>query len=95
MPFDQWPKGQLSCFPHAYQGELVNPVFSFSDPEPILDIRKFASFTIVMGVMVEVFKFVVLVKKVNRDPVEMTTSYPISTLPEHIHSTILSYAKIT
>ena len=27
LPSDQWPKGQIGCIPHAYQGELVNPVF--------------------------------------------------------------------
>ena len=71
---DQWPKGQLGCIPHACQGELVNPVFNVSDPEPILHIIKFSSFTFLLGVMVKVLKFV-LVKKVNRDPVEMATNY--------------------
>ena len=75
LPSDQWPKGQLGCIPHAYRGELVNPVFNVSDPEPILDIRKFSSFTFLLGVMVKVFKFIVLVRKVNRDPAEMATNY--------------------
>ena len=65
LPSDQWPKGQLGCIPHAYQGELVNPVFDVADPEPIVDI-KFSSFTFLLGVMVKVCKFIVLVKKVKR-----------------------------
>ena len=40
LPSDLWPKGQLGCIPHAYQGELVTPVFNVSDPEPVLDIKK-------------------------------------------------------
>ena len=66
LPSDQWPKGQLGCIPHAYQGKLVNPVFNVSDPEPTLDIRKFSSFTFLLGVMVKVCKFIVLVKN-NKD----------------------------
>ena len=75
LPSDQWPKGQLGCIPHVYQGELVNPVINISDPEPILDVRKYSSFSFLLGVMVKVFKFIVLVRRVNRDPVEMATSY--------------------
>ena len=52
MPSDQWPMGQLGCIPHDYQGELFNPVFNVSDPEPILVIRKLSSFTLLLGVMV-------------------------------------------
>ena len=74
LPSDQWPKGQLGCIPHAYQGELVNPAINISDPEPILNVRKYFSFSFLLGVMVKVFKFIVLVRRVNRDPVEMATS---------------------
>ena len=75
LPSDQWPKGQLGCIPHAYQGELVNPALNLSNSEPILDIRKYSSFSFLLGVMVKVCKFIVLVSKVNKDPVEMATSY--------------------
>ena len=75
LPSGQWPKGQLGCIPHVYQGELVNPAINILDPEPILDVRKYSSFSFLLGVMVKVFKFIVLVRKVNRDPVEMATSY--------------------
>ena len=93
MPSDQWPKGQLGCIPHAYQGELVNPVFNVSDPEPILDIRKFSSFTFLLGVMVKVCKFIVLVKKVNRDPVEMATSYLFKQMQSEEFSREIAYLK--
>ena len=75
LPSDQWSKGQLGCIPHAYQGESVNPAINISDPEPILDVRKYSSFSFLLGVMVKVFKLTVLVRRVNRDPVEMATSY--------------------
>ena len=93
MPSDHWPKGQLGCIPHAYQGELVNPVFNVSGPEPILDIRKFSSFTFLLGVMVKVCKFIVLVKKVNRDPVEMATSYLFKQMQSEEFSREIEYLK--
>ena len=89
---DLWPKGQLGCIPHAYEEEVVNPVFSVSDPEPILDIRKFFSFTFLLSVMVKVFKFV-LIKKVNRDPVEMTTNYLFKLMQSGEFSREIAYLK--
>ena len=59
----------------AYKVELVTPVFNVLDPEPILGLRKFSSFSFLLGVMGKVFKFIVLVRKVNSDPVEMATNY--------------------
>ena len=93
LPFDQWPKGQLGCIPHAYRGELVNPAINISDPEPILDVRKYSSFSFVLGVMVKVFKFIVLVKKVNRDPVEMATSYLFKQMQSEEFSREIAYLK--
>ena len=93
LPSDQWSKGQLGCIPHAYQGELVNPVFNVSDPKPILDIRKFSSFTFLLGVMVKVFKFIVLVRKVNRDPVEMATNYLFKLMQSEEFSREIAYLK--
>ena len=70
-------KVNFAYVPSVYNlADLVtNSVLSVSDPEPILDIRKFSSFTFLLGVMVKVFKFIVLFKKVNRGPVETTTRY--------------------
>ena len=93
LPSDQWPKGQLGCIPHAYQGELGNHVFNVSDPEPILDIRKLSSFTFLLGVMVKVLKFIVLVKKVNRDPVEMATNYLFKLMQSEEFSREIAYLK--
>ena len=93
LPSDQWPKGQLGCIPHAYQGELVNPVFNVSDTEPILDIGKLSSFTFLLGVMTKVCKFIVLVKKVNRDPVEMATSYLFKLMQSEEFSREIAYLK--
>ena len=93
MSSDHWPKGQLGCIPHAYQGELVNPVFNVLGPEPILDIRKFSSFTFLLGVMVKVCKFIVLVRKVNRDPVEMATSYLFKQMQSEEFSREIEYLK--
>ena len=93
LPSDQWPKGQLGCIPHAYQGELVNPVLNVSDPEPILDIRKYSSFTFLLGVMVKVCKFIVRVKKVNRDPVEMATNYLLKQMQSEEFSREIAYLK--
>ena len=92
MSSDHWPKGQLGCIPHAYQGELVNPVFNVSGPEPVLDIRKFSSFTFLLGVMVKVCKFIVLMK-VNRDPVEMATSYLFKQMQSEEFSREIEYLK--
>ena len=93
LPSEHWPKGQLGCIPHAYQGELVNPVFNVSGPEPILDITKFSSFTFLLGVMVKVCKFIVLVKKVNRDPVEMAISYLFKQMQSEEFSREMAYLK--
>ena len=93
LPSDHWPKGQLGCIPHAYQGELVNPVFNVSGPEPILDIRKFSSFTFLLGVVVKVCKFIVLVKKVNRGPVEVATSYLFKQMQSEEFSRAIEYLK--
>ena len=78
---------------HPHQGEVVNPVFNVSDPEPILDIRKFYSFTFLLGVMVKVCKLIVLVKKVNRDPVEMATSYLFKQMQSEEFSREIAYLK--
>ena len=93
LPSDQWPEGQLGCISHAYQGELVNPVFNVSDPEPILDIRKFSSFTFLLGVMVKVFKLIVLVGKANGDPIEMATNYLFNLMQSEEFSREIAYFK--
>ena len=90
---DQWPKGQLGCIPHAYQGELINPVFSASDTEPILNIRKVSSSTFLLGIMVKVFKFIVLVRKVDRDPVEMATNYLFKLMQSDEFSRDIAYLR--
>ena len=78
---------------NTYQGELVNPVFNVSDPKPILHIRKFSSFTFLLGVIVKVCKFIVLVKKVNRDPVEMATNYLFKLMQSEEFSREIAYLK--
>ena len=93
LPSDQWPKGQLGCIPHAYQGELVNPALNVSDPEPIIDVRKYSSFTFLLGVMVKVFKFIVAVRKVDKDPVEMATDYLFKQMQSEEFSREIAYLK--
>ena len=93
LPSDQRPKGQLGCIPHAYQGELVNPALNLSNTEPILDIRKYSSFSFLLGVMVKVCKFIVLVSKVNKDPVEMATSYLFKQMQSEEFSREIEYLK--
>ena len=95
FPSDQWPKGQPGCTSRAYQGELVRPtpIFNVSNPEPILDKIKFYSFTFLLGIMVKVFKFIVLVRKVKSDPVEMATNYLFKLMQSEEFSRELAYLK--
>ena len=43
--------------------------------------------------MVKVFKFIVLVKKVNRDPVEMATNYLFKLMQSEEFSREIAYIK--
>ena len=75
LPPSQWPKGQLGCIPHVVKGELVNPVFNTFDEKHVLDIRRFSSFSFLLGVVVKIFKFIVICRKIDKDPTELATNH--------------------
>ena len=65
----------------------------FQTIKPILDMRKFSSFTFLLGVMVKAFKFIVLVKKVSKDLVEMATNYLFKLMQSEEFSREIAYLK--
>ena len=77
LPSSEWPKGHLGCIPHKIKEDLINTVVGMGDSPPAVDITKYSSFSKLLGVTCNVFKFAFKLRRKDIDCVEAATNYLI------------------
>lgn len=95
-PVDSWPKGGLGCIPHKAIGDLISPILN-PNPVPkaleVVDVSKYSSFTKLIRIMTNVYKFLFRIRKLDLDPVEAAMTYLMKKVQGEAFPEELEYLK--